>query len=127
MTRLTRPMPTPPSATATRRQCLLTLAALAASTSTSPAEALAASPHTAPRLAPATIDPGHALRFPQDFGAHPALRTEWWYLTGQLQAASTKGATPRTFGFQVTFFRSRVDAAADSRSASAPLAATAVA
>ncbi len=117
MTRLTRAMPTPPSATATRRQCLLTLAALAASTSTSPAAALAASPHTAPRLAPATIDPGHTLRFPQDFGAHPALRTEWWYLTGQLQTASAKGTAPRTFGFQVTFFRSRVDAAADSRSA----------
>jgi predicted secreted hydrolase len=44
------------------------------------------------------------LRFPQDHGAHPALRTEWWYLTGALEAAG------RSFGFQVTFFRSRVDA-----------------
>ena len=49
-----------------------------------------------------------ALQFPRDFGAHPELRTEWWYLTGRV---STLAATPRSFGFQVTFFRSRVDAA----------------
>ena len=44
------------------------------------------------------------LRFPRDHGAHPALRTEWWYVTGALAAAG------REFGFQVTFFRTRVDA-----------------
>jgi predicted secreted hydrolase len=39
------------------------------------------------------------LRFPADFGAHPASRTEWWYVTGQLSAGA------RLWGFQVTFFR----------------------
>lgn len=46
------------------------------------------------------------LRFPRDHGTHKATRTEWWYLTGHAQ-----DATGRPFGFQVTFFRSRVDAA----------------
>jgi len=41
-----------------------------------------------------------ALRFPRDFGAHPDSRTEWWYLTGALDAAE-RG----TIGFQITFFR----------------------
>ncbi|MEQ1802445.1 MAG: lipocalin-like domain-containing protein [Gammaproteobacteria bacterium] len=44
-----------------------------------------------------------ALRFPEDFGAHPAFRTEWWYLTGWLGEAS------KPLGFQVTFFRVRTD------------------
>ncbi|MEO8152087.1 MAG: carotenoid 1,2-hydratase [Rhizobacter sp.] len=46
------------------------------------------------------------LVFPADFGAHPAAHTEWWYLTGSLQAGE------RLFGFQVTFFRSRTAVAA---------------
>jgi predicted secreted hydrolase len=41
------------------------------------------------------------LVFPRDHGAHPEFRTEWWYLTGLLQA----GAQP--LGFQITFFRAR--------------------
>jgi predicted secreted hydrolase len=40
------------------------------------------------------------LQFPADFGAHPQSRTEWWYVTGSLQADT------RQWGFQVTFFRS---------------------
>ena len=48
--------------------------------------------------------PPRTLRFPRDHGAHPALRTEWWYITGQAVSAG------REFGFQLTFFRSRVDA-----------------
>lgn len=53
--------------------------------------------------------PGDALRprplvFPRDHGTHNETRTEWWYLTGQ-----AKDAAGRDFGFQVTFFRSRVD------------------
>jgi predicted secreted hydrolase len=51
--------------------------------------------------------PRRALVFPRDHGAHPELRTEWWYVTGQ---ARTPGAGGREFGFQVTFFRTRVDA-----------------
>ncbi|MDM7941847.1 MAG: carotenoid 1,2-hydratase [Hydrogenophaga sp.] len=53
--------------------------------------------------------PGDALQprplvFPRDHGSHNETRTEWWYLTGHAQ--DDKG---RDFGFQVTFFRSRVD------------------
>lgn len=45
---------------------------------------------------------GRALQFPQDQGAHPAYRTEWWYITGWLQ---TESGDP--LGVQLTFFRSR--------------------
>jgi predicted secreted hydrolase len=48
--------------------------------------------------------PQRALQFPRDFGAHKDFRTEWWYLTGHATAGG------RLFGFQLTFFRSRVDA-----------------
>ena len=48
-------------------------------------------------LARAGIPP-RPLRFPDDFGAHPETRIEWWYLTGMLEAL------PRRWGFQVTFF-----------------------
>jgi predicted secreted hydrolase len=68
-----------------RRPLLLALAALGSAPA---ARALAA----------------RSLVFPRDHGAHPELRTEWWYITGQAQAGE------RLFGFQVTFFRSRVDA-----------------
>ena len=53
---------------------------------------------------PALALPPLTLQFPRDHGAHPQLRTEWWYITGNATAAG------REFGFQVTFFRSRVDA-----------------
>ena len=43
---------------------------------------------------------GHRLAFPEDTGAHPAYRTEWWYITGWL--TDDQG---RERGFQVTFFR----------------------
>ncbi|RZL00664.1 MAG: carotenoid 1,2-hydratase [Rubrivivax sp.] len=57
------------------------------------------------------ITPGQPLRFPRDFGAHPEFRTEWWYITGRLLTAGRQ-----TLGFQVTFFRSRVDTARDNPS-----------
>lgn len=53
---------------------------------------------------PASALPEQAPQFPRDHGAHPDFRTEWWYLTGHAQADD------RTFGFQLTFFRSRVEA-----------------
>jgi predicted secreted hydrolase len=40
------------------------------------------------------------FRFPEDHGPHPEYRTEWWYLTGNLEAADG-----RPFAFQLTFFR----------------------
>jgi len=45
--------------------------------------------------------------FPRDFGAHPEYRTEWWYVTGWLQAQEAAHAKVPPLGFQVTFFRSR--------------------
>jgi len=48
------------------------------------------------------VVPGPELQFPQDHGAHPGYRTEWWYFTGWLKSADGK-----PMGFQITFFRSR--------------------
>jgi predicted secreted hydrolase len=53
--------------------------------------------------------PARVLAFPRDHGAHPDLRTEWWYLTGYADAGTAN--QPRLMGFQITFFRSRVDTA----------------
>ena len=55
---------------------------------------------------PAALKPS-TLVFPRDYGSHPELRTEWWYITGHTSVGS--GAQARTFGFQITFFRARVD------------------
>jgi len=38
--------------------------------------------------------------FPQDHGAHPEYRQEWWYFSGNVQ--STEG---QRFGYELTFFR----------------------
>lgn len=56
----------------------------------------------------APIRPNTPLTFPRDHGAHPDTRTEWWYVTGQVETDS--GAK---LGVQITFFRSRtgIDAA----------------
>jgi predicted secreted hydrolase len=56
--------------------------------------------------------PERTLVFPRDYGAHPDFRTEWWYITGY-----AKSSTGREFGFQVTFFRSRVPGTQSMRSA----------
>ena len=53
--------------------------------------------------------PAKTLTFPRDHGSHPELRTEWWYLTGYADTGTPD--KPRLFGFQITFFRSRIDAA----------------
>lgn len=52
------------------------------------------------------LAPAH-LQFPRDAGAHNDFATEWWYITGYVNAAGQQAA----LGFQVTFFRSRVAAA----------------
>ena len=64
----------------------------------------AAAPVRALAAAPAALQRG--LQFPRDFGSHNELRTEWWYATGVLQATTGN----ESFGFQLTFFRSRNDA-----------------
>jgi len=43
------------------------------------------------------------LEFPRDHGPHPDYRIEWWYYTGNLRTEAG-----RPFGFQLTFFRSRM-------------------
>ncbi len=63
------------------------------------------SPHDVP---PASLRPGEPLRFPHDHGAHPATRTEWWYITGEIDPT---GPREQPMGFQITFFRTRVDVA----------------
>ena len=69
---------------------------------TLPALGLARPTHAAPpEFARVTPRP---LRFPEDFGAHPDYRTEWWYATGWLTTPDNK-----PLGFQVTFFRSATE------------------
>ena len=82
-----------------RRQWLLQTAALGT------AAVLGGLPLTAQAL------PARQLQFPRDFGSHPDLRTEWWYITGLALAGG------RRWGFQVTFFRSRVEGTQELRSA----------
>lgn len=62
----------------------------------------------------ATPRRGQTLRFPRDHGAHPEFRTEWWYVTGVLDAPRAE------VGFQLTFFRTRSGSAEQLES---PLAA----
>ena len=50
------------------------------------------------------VSPNYRLQFPRDHGAHPDFRQEWWYVTGWL-----KTARGEDLGFQVTFFRTRLD------------------
>lgn len=45
------------------------------------------------------------LVFPRDHGAHPAFRTEWWYLTGNVRADDG-----RELGFHLTIFRNALTA-----------------
>jgi predicted secreted hydrolase len=52
----------------------------------------------------ARVVPARPLAFPQDRGAHPDFRTEWWYATGWLQQPDGK-----PLGFQITFFRSATE------------------
>ena len=48
------------------------------------------------------VKPGRSFAFPVDHGAHPAYRTEWWYVTGLIA-----GNDGKPLGFQITFFRTR--------------------
>ena len=56
-----------------------------------------------------------ALVFPRDYGAHPAFRTEWWYLTGWLDPQMSG-----PLGFQLTFFRTRPEEQSDNPSSFNP-------
>jgi len=48
--------------------------------------------------------------FPRDHGRHDGFKTEWWYFTGNLVDESG-----RTFGYQLTFFRTSLIPTATSR------------
>ena len=61
------------------------------------------------------VTPGKVLAFPEDTGAHPGFRTEWWYATGWLNDPDGK-----PLGFQITFFRSATGHDAADPSAFAP-------
>lgn len=80
-------LPLPPGPASSRRRWLAQAAAGASLLALSPA---------------AGALPARTLVFPRDFGSHPEMGTEWWYITGQVLAQG------RLLGFQLTFFRSRV-------------------
>jgi predicted secreted hydrolase len=61
--------------------------------------------------------PARALAFPRDHGSHPELRTEWWYLTGHASV------NDKIYGYQITFFRSRVPDAQGTQSLRSAFAA----
>lgn len=86
-----------------RRQCLRRLALTPALLPGMPPLLLATMPQPVHALTP------RPLEFPRDHGAHPDFRTEWWYLTGVARAPQTPAELPPDFGFQITFFRSRLD------------------
>ena len=86
------PVAGPPSPLTLSRRSLLASAVLAGAT-------LPMGLHNAYAL------PAKTLVFPRDRGAHPDFRTEWWYITGH---ARTRNQPSREFGFQLTFFRSRI-------------------
>jgi len=85
-----------------RRSFLLALPALAVKTSARAAD-----------FTP--VLPGRPLIFPDDLGAHPGFRTEWWYATGWLNLPDGQ-----PLGFQSTFFRVRTGIGEDNPSAFAP-------
>ena len=66
-----------------------------------------------PVFAPVTR--GRAITLSTDTGAHPAYRSEWWYVTGWLDTAEGK-----PFGFQITFFRTATGHAPGNPSKFAP-------
>jgi predicted secreted hydrolase len=91
----------------TRRQAAIALLAAAAG------PALAQDKRALPVYP--TVVPGRPIAFPRDHGAHPDFRTEWWYVTGWLDAPGE-----RSMGFQVTFFRTRPETDQRNPSAFAP-------
>jgi predicted secreted hydrolase len=58
------------------------------------------------------VDP---LRLPRDHGAHLDSRVEWWSLKGELHPSANK-----SLGFHLSFIRSQVESAAESKSRFAP-------
>ena len=61
----------------------------------------------------AMADRPRQFEFPADHGAHPAYRNEWWYLTGNLDAADGG-----RFGYELTLFRFSLTPGFERRTAS---------
>ncbi|MBJ6750194.1 lipocalin-like domain-containing protein [Geomonas anaerohicana] len=55
-------------------------------------------------------DKPRRFSFPADHGPHAGFRNEWWYFTGNLQAADG-----RRFGYQLTFFKTALTPGAVTR------------
>lgn len=98
-----------PRVTSLRRPNVKILAALLCMGLMAVAPAFAATPEFA------VVTPDHPIVLPQDSGAHPAFRTEWWYATGWLTTPDNQ-----PLGFQITFFRSATGHDAADPSAFAP-------
>jgi predicted secreted hydrolase len=81
--------------------------ALAACTDQSPTPTLSVAEQLGnqPEEGFARADAPRAFVFPADHGPHREYRNEWWYFTGNLDAADG-----RRFGYQATFFRIGLDA-----------------
>ncbi len=80
------------------RRILLSGAALALLSTRSRAQGFAGLGESAQGYAP--VLPGRAFSFPDDHGAHPDFRIEWWYVTANLE-----DATGARYGAQWTLFR----------------------
>jgi len=76
----------------------------------------AASPAGSPSIPgfAAALEP-RTFEFPRDHGPHPDFRQEWWYVTGNLDAADGE-----RFGFELTFFRVALVPQSTARSAEPP-------
>ena len=83
---------------------------LGAAASTYLGAGLAPGPAKADNSVNAVAPKRQRLLFPRDGGAHPEFKTEWWYLTGWVSAPGALPQAEAAYGFQITFFRSRVDA-----------------
>jgi len=58
----------------------------------------------------ARADQPRTFVFPADHGPHPGFRNEWWYFTGNLDAADG-----RRFGYELTLFRAALSPDAPTR------------
>jgi hypothetical protein len=61
--------------------------------------------------------PGRTFSFPQDHFSHPEFKTEWWYYSGHLQSQTQD---KRSFGYQLTFFRTGLTGRQRTKSRSGP-------
>jgi predicted secreted hydrolase len=88
------------------RQAWLLALALAGACPAAPPEELSALLGAQDASGFAQVLAPRAFSFPADHGPHPLYRQEWWYFTGNLDAADG-----RRFGFELAFFRYALAAA----------------